>query len=424
MMGDLTMQIQFDTTEIKKVYPQYEAKKDYYNNRIQSVVDSFVKQYEFSDKLRLFSAPGRIEIGGNHTDHQNGCVLAAAIDLDVLGVARKTENKIVRIYSENYGLIMLDISDLSVKEEEENTTYALVRGVYKRIIDLGFEVHGIDIYCTSNVLGGSGLSSSAAFEVFLATALNALYCNDKISTVEIAKISQYAENVFFGKPCGLMDQMASAVGNVIAIDFKDIQQPIITQVEFSSNEIGHAICIIDSGADHADLTDEYAAITVEMAQVSKFFGKNYLREITKQELLNNAKEICKQTSDRAFLRALHFQNESERATLEAKALKEKDYASFLRLVTESGFSSFMYLQNIFSTKDIHNQKVAVTLALCQEYLEGKGAFRVHGGGFAGTVQAFVPFDMLEIFKEKIEFVLGKDTCHILSIRELGGTEIK
>ncbi len=418
------MQLNLDSRWMKKVYPQYEKNKSYYQNRILSVMEGFKKQYGSTQDIRIFSAPGRVEIGGNHTDHQRGSVLAASIDLDVLGAAKKSNEHIVRLESEGYGLIMLDISDLTMKVEEQNTSYALIRGVYKKMKEMGFEVGGLDIYCTSSVLGGSGLSSSAAFEVFLGTALNALYCDNQISAIDIAKIGQYAENVYFGKPCGLLDQMASSVGNVVAIDFKDPQKPIIEKVDFSPEDMGHALCIIDTGGDHADLTQDYAAIPEEMALVANVFGQKYLREISKNDLLEKAKEICATTSDRAFLRAMHFQNENERAKDEAKSLKEKDYATFLKLVKESGHSSFMYLQNIYSAKDVYNQKVSVALSLCQEFLQGKGAYRVHGGGFAGTIEAFVPFSMLDDFKKSIENILGKDTCYVLSIRSIGGTEIK
>ncbi len=408
---------------IKTAYPQYEQKKEYYDMRMKELELSFEAQFGKRENLRLFSAPGRIEIGGNHTDHQRGCVLAAGIDLDVLGAVSATSSSLVRLYSKGYGLIEVDTSVLDINEAEKNTTAALIRGIYYKIKEMGMEVGGMDIYCTSDVLSGSGLSSSAAFEVFLGTAVNHVYCDGKLTAVEIAKIGQFAENVYFGKPSGLMDQMASSVGNVVAIDFKDDKNPIIEQVDFSVSEIKHAICIIDSGADHADLTDEYAQITHEMGQVSAVFGKKYLREISKEDLMNSAEEVCKKAGDRAFLRALHFQNENVRAVLEVDALKEKDFSGFFSLVLESGYSSFMYLQNIFQASDASNQKVAVALALCQEILNGEGAFRVHGGGFAGTVQAFVPLSKLEEFKLRIEAVLGQGMCHVLSIRQLGGVEI-
>ncbi len=410
-------------SEISKLYPRYQENPSYYDQRIEEVKAGFEKEYGSNEDVRIFSAPGRIEIGGNHTDHQHGCVVAAAIDLDVIGVASATNSSIVRLFSKGYGLIVVDISNLEVVESEKNTTVSLIKGVASRLQQLGYTVGGVDIYCMSSVLSGSGLSSSAAFEVFLGTVFNHLYCNDEVSDVENAKIGQYAENVYFGKPCGLMDQMASSVGNVVAIDFNDPETPIIDNVELSMEEMEHAICIIDSGADHADLTNEYADITVEMKKVAQVFNKEYLREITKEQLINSASEVIEKAGDRGYLRALHFQNENARAILQKEALQQKDYSRFLQLVTESGFSSFMYLQNIFATKDATNQKVSIALAMCQELLQGKGAFRVHGGGFAGTVQAFVPVSMLAEFKNQIEAVLGKDKCYILSIRQVGGVEL-
>ncbi len=414
------MKISMD--RIVEVYPQYESNKEYYDNRLSEVKEGYYKTFG-TDEVRMFSAPGRIEIGGNHTDHQKGCVLAAAIDLDVLGVASKNNSSIIRVYSKGYGLIEVDTSSLEVDKSLFNTTQSLLLGVYKGIQNLGYDLGGVNVYCTSDVLGGSGLSSSAAFEVFFGTVLNNLYCNGEISDVEIAKIGQYAENVYFGKPCGLMDQMASSVGNVVAIDFKDPSTPIIEKVEFSCEDMKHAICIIDSGADHADLTDDYAMITREMAAVANLFGKEHLRDVSKVEIMSSVAGICNSAGDRAFLRALHFQNENERAVLEADALKAKEYTEFFNLVKESGKSSYMYLQNIYSVSSPLNQKVAVALLLCKELLRGKGAYRVHGGGFAGTVQAFVPYEELAYFKENIESVLGIGKCYVLSIRQVGGVEI-
>ncbi len=350
-------------------------------------------------------------------------MLAAGIDLDVLGIVSKTDRSLVRLYSQGYGLIQVDISDLTIFGHEKNTTAALIRGIYHKIHEYGYSLSGMDVFCTSNVLSGSGLSSSAAFEVFLGTALNELYCNSELADIDIAKIGQYAENVYFGKPSGLMDQMASSVGSVVAIDFQDFENPQIEKIDFSVANMGHSICIINSGADHADLTDEYAKITEEMAQVSAVFGKKYMREFSKQDLLGAAALVCKEVGDRAFLRALHFQNENERAKLEAIALQEKNYTQFLKLVTESGFSSYMYLQNIYAAGETKNQRVAVALSLCQEFLQGEGAFRVHGGGFAGTVQAFVPMQHLEEFQARIESVLGAGSCHNLSVRQVGGVKI-
>ncbi len=416
--------MQLNINRLKEIYPRYQENKSYYDERIVKVKKGFYEQFSYSENIRFFSAPGRIEIGGNHTDHQHGCVLAAAIDLDVLGVAAKSNSSLVRVFSEGYGLITVDISDLSIVESEKNTAQSLIRGIYAKINSMGYSLSGLDVFCTSDVLSGSGLSSSAAFEVFLGTVINGIFCNEEISAIDIAIIGQYAENVYFGKPSGLMDQMASSVGNIVSIDFKDPLKPIIEQINYSSDEISHAICIIDSGADHADLTDEYADVTNEMKAVANFFKKDVLRDVTIEQLISSSLEISKKLGDRAFLRAFHFFNDNQKAIDEAAALKNKDYQKFFKLVTASGHSSCMHLQNIYTSNDITHQKVNLVLALCEYFLQGKGAYRMQGGGFAGTIEVFVPFEMLNDFKNNIESILGKDTCYVLSIRNVGGVEIK
>ncbi len=406
-----------------EVYPKYESNKDYYDKRIESVKNGFIKHFKSDTEISVFSAPGRIEIGGNHTDHQKGCVLAAAIDLDVLGAASKRDDNIVNLYSVGYDMLTVNMDDLEVDINDYNTTGALIKGVYYKIQNMGYDLNGVDIYCTSDVLGGSGLSSSAAFEVFFGTILNHLYCDSEITAVEIAAIGQYAETVYFGKPCGLMDQTASSVGGVVSIDFKDTTNPIIEKVDLSFEDMKHAVCIIDSGGNHADLTGEYEAITKEMGAVAALFGKKHLREVSKNQIISAAVKICTEVNDRAFLRAIHFQNDNEFAVLEAKALKEKNYQEFLRLVNLSGDSSFKCLQNIYASNDVLNQKVSIALALCKEFLHGRGACRVHGGGFAGTVEAFVPIDMIDEFKKNIEKIFGENSCYILSVRHVGGARI-
>ena len=418
------MSYKIKSEQMKIAYPRYKDNKEFYDNRVVQVIEGFETTFGSSEGIRFFSAPGRIEIGGNHTDHQHGCVLAASIDLDILGGAIKTDTNKVRILSEGYSLSEIDISKLEIVEEEKNTSNSLVRGIYARVVQLGYEVEGMDIYCVSNVLKGSGLSSSAAFEVLIGTILNGLFCNGHMSQVEIAQIGQYAENVYFGKPSGLMDQMASSVGNVVAIDFYENSKPIVEKVEFDFSQTGHSICIIDSGADHADLTDEYTAIPMEMKEVATILGEEYLRNVDKKQLILRMNEIREITGDRAVLRAMHFIEDNQRAIVEAKQLKEGDFNSFLQVVKKSGYSSFMYLQNVYVSKDVRHQDVAVGLCLCDEILGEKGAYRVHGGGFAGTIQAFVPNELLQEFKEKIEYVMGNDSCHILSIRSVGGVELE
>lgn len=396
-----------------------------YAERYIDVIDGFEEIFGEGGDIALFSAPGRTEIGGNHTDHQHGCVLAGGVNLDVISAARPNGTNTVRIKSKNYKMDVIELDDLEIHEEQFDKAIALIRGVIKKFVDNGYEVKGFDAYTTSNVLKGSGLSSSAAFEVLVGTIINGLFANGEVSPIEIAKFGQYAENVYYDKPSGLMDQMASSVGSVVAIDFKSTEEPVVSKVDFDLQKHGHALCIIDSGADHADLTNEYAAVPADMKEVAAYFGKEYLREVDKREFMDNIKNIRgKIHNDRAVLRALHFFNENERAQAEVKALQDNDFELFKRLVRESGQSSYMYLQNVFAPSMPKNQAVSLTLALCGEILGERGAYRVHGGGFAGTVQAFVPFDMLEEFKSKIESVLGENMCHILSIRPVGGYEIK
>ena len=371
---------------------------------------------------RYFSAPGRTEIGGNHTDHQRGRVLAGAVNLDtVAAVAVNGENQI-RIQSEGYPMTVVSLSDLAPNAAEFNTTTALVRGVAAKFAELGCEVQGFDAYVTSTVLPGSGLSSSAAYEVLIGTIINHLFFEGKVSQPDIAKIGQYAENVFFGKPCGLMDQMASAVGGLVTIDFFDKENPVIEPIDFDFVSCGHALCIIDSRASHADLTDEYAAITVELKKICAYFGKDVLTQIPEADFYAAIPTLRETCGDRAVMRAIHFYRENERVTEQVTALKNGDFAAFLGLVKESGYSSYMYLQNVIPAGYKEHQNVALALALCQKYLGGKGAFRVHGGGFAGTVQAFVPFENLESFCVGIDAVLGEGACHVLSIRPQGGVE--
>lgn len=372
----------------------------------------------------VFSAPGRTELSGNHTDHQRGSVLAAAVNLETVAIVTLNDENYIKLRSEGYPEVQVDLYDLSVHPEERNSTAALIRGVAAAFARRGAKIQGFDADVRSSVLSGSGLSSSAAFEVLMGTILNELFFDKKLSPVEIAQIGQYAENVYFGKPCGLMDQMASSVGGMVFIDFEDPNQPKVEKINFDLEAAGYALCIIDSGADHADLTDEYAAIPEEMKQVCAFFGKEVLRQITREEFMKNLPTLRKTVPDRAILRAMHIYQENDRVKKQVVALKNKDMATFLNLVKESGRSSWMYLQNITPTGAVKNQEVAVALAMCDTLLQGKGAYRVHGGGFAGTVQAFVPLQELEGFKTGIEAVLGENSCHVLSIRDKGGIRIR
>ena len=375
------------------------------------------------EKHYVFSAPGRTEIAGNHTDHQHGCVLAAAVDLETVADVCLNGTDKIWIQSEGYPAFSIDIRDLSINDSEKNTTVALVRGVVAGFAQRNVQIQGFDAKIHSTVLPGSGLSSSAAFEVLIGTIINELFNEGRISAEEIAMIGQYAENVYFGKPCGLMDQMASSVGSLVYIDFENPKQPKVEKIDFDLAEAGYALCIIDSGADHADLTDEYAAIPNEMKQICSLFGKEVLRQIPEESFLAALPSLRGQVSDRAILRALHIYRENERVAKQAEALKTQDVDTFLKLVKESGDSSWKYLQNITPSGAVKHQEVAVALALCDTYLKGQGAYRVHGGGFAGTVQAFVPVKMLENFKASIEAVLGENSCHVLNIRQQGGIRV-
>ena len=372
------------------------------------------------DKTYVFSAPGRTEISGNHTDHQRGRVLAAAVNLDTVAAVRINGTDTIRILSKGYPMSEVNIAELTPVESEINTTPALIRGVAARFAQLGCEVKGFDAYCESTVLPGSGLSSSAAYEVLIGTIINHLFFEGKVSQPEVAMIGQYAENVFFGKPCGLMDQMASAVGNLITIDFFDKENPVIKPVKVDFSAYGHALCIIDSGADHADLTDEYAAVPGEIKAVAAQFGKEVLTHIEEADFYGAIPELRKACGDRAVMRAIHFYQENARVPQQVTALENGDFEGFLRLIKQSGYSSYMYLQNVIPAGYKQHQDVAVALALCEHYLNGQGAYRVHGGGFAGTVQAFVPYDMLDSFVAGIDGALGKGACHVLSIRPQGG----
>ena len=371
----------------------------------------------------VFSAPGRTELSGNHTDHQHGRVLAAAVELDPRAAVALNGTSLIRVLSEGYPLCEVDLRDLSIHPDEKNTTAALIRGVAAGFVQRGCALSGFDAYVTSTVLPGSGLSSSAAFEVMLGTAINHLFSGG-VDAVEIARIAQYAENVYFGKPCGLMDQMASSVGGCVAIDFADPEAPIITPVDFDFSACGHALGIIDSGASHADLTDEYAAIPAELSAVSGFFGKAVLRDVSEADFYAHLPQLRTVAGDRAVLRAIHVYDENRRVAAQVAALERGDFDEFLRYVNLSGFSSQNLLQNVIPTGATAHQEVALALALARHLLHGRGACRVHGGGFAGTIQAFVPHDVLETFRAGIEAVLGEGSCHVLSIRPVGGTMLE
>ena len=392
------------------------------NQKTKEALDTGFATHFGSAPMRYFSAPGRTEIGGNHTDHQRGRVLAAAVNLDTVAAVRINGTNFIRIQSAGYPLCEVDIRELTPVDAEINTTPALIRGVAARFAQLGCKLSGFDAYVESTVLPGSGLSSSAAFEVLIGTIINHLFFDCKATQPEIAMIGQYAENVFFGKPCGLMDQMASAVGNLVNIDFFNKENPVIRPVNFDFSTCGHALCIIDTRASHADLTDEYAAVPGEIKAVAAYFGKEVLTQIDEADFYAAIPQLRRACGDRAVMRCIHFYQENARVPKQVEALENGDFDTFLHLIKESGHSSWMYLQNVIPAGYKAQQDVAVSLALCEHYLCGKGAYRVHGGGFAGTVQAFVPFDILENFRAGIDAALGEGACHVLSIRPQGGVE--
>ena len=369
------------------------------------------------DKIYHFSAPGRTEIGGNHTDHQHGCVLAAAVDMETTAEVALNGTNTIHVASEGYKPVEIDLSDLAAKESEKNTTAALIRGVAAAFAQRGYKLAGFDAKVRSTVLPGSGLSSSAAFEVLIGRILNGVFANSVVSAIEIAQIGQYAENVYFGKPCGLMDQMASSVGGLVFIDFAAPAQPTVEKIDYDFAHCGYTLCIIDSGADHADLTAEYAAIPAEMKRVAAYFGKDVLRDVDEREFYARLADVRKAIGDRAVLRAMHFFDENRRVQMQVRALKNDNFAAFLNYVNESGNASWELLQNITPLGATAHQEMALTLALCRKLLGGEGAVRVHGGGFAGTALAFVTNDKFESFKTGVEAVLGARHCHQLRIAE-------
>ena len=396
--------------------------KEMNHSRLEAMQQGFRAAFSH-DPARYFSAPGRTEICGNHTDHQRGCVLAAAVNLDALAAVAENGTDVIRVQSEGYPLYQVALSQLEPQEDEKNTTASLIRGVAAKFVEMGHKLRGLDIYVSSQVLPGSGLSSSAAFEVLLGTVLNGMFCGGAVSAQVIAQIAQYAENVFFGKPSGLMDQMASSVGNLVEIDFGDVEHPVVTPLDFDFAATGYALCIIDSRASHADLTDEYAAIPVEMREVAGYFGKEVLSQVPEADFYGNLAALRQKFGDRAVLRAYHYYQENLRVSQACQALRQGDFQRFLEIIRQSGYSSYMYLQNVSPAGAVKQQDMAITLALCEHYLEGTGAYRVHGGGFAGTCQAFVPMEKLEAFRDGIDGVLGEGACHVLTIRPQGGAEV-
>ena len=408
---------------VQAIRPLYADKARENAARYADLLKLYEKTFPGDAQITLFSAPGRTEIGGNHTDHEHGRVLAASVDMDSIAAASASDDGMIRILSEGYPMIEISVDDMSVNESEFNTTVSLIRGVAAKFAQMGCKVGGFRAAVTSSVLPGSGLSSSAAFEVLIGYIINHLFFEDKADAVQIAQIGQYAEHVYFGKPSGLMDQTASSVGNLITIDFEDPSAPTVRKLDVDFEKSGLKLCIINCWASHADLTDEYAAVPVEEQNVAGYFGKKVLREVAKEDFMNAIPELRRQFGDRAVLRSIHFYQDNDRVPKQVEALEAGDIDTFLKLVSESGRSSWMYLQNIVPTGAKEHQEMAVALALCDELLDGVGAFRVHGGGFAGTCQAFVPQDRISEFTTRMDQLLGEGSCHVLNIRSVGGTVV-
>lgn len=393
--------------------------------RMIAAIDAFESEYGTDRDIRIFSVPGRSELSGNHTDHNRGRVLAGAIDRDIIAIAAKNEDGVVRIHSEGYPEDTVCLAECSdPKAYRPYSSCALIAGICNGFREAGFEVGGFDAYTTTEVLKGSGISSSAAFEVQCGNVMNYLYNGGSIPNQKIAQIAQYAENVYFGKPCGLMDQMACAVGGFLSIDFADPASPVIRPIPFSLSEAGYKLCIVNTGGNHADLNDDYASVPREMKAVAHFFGRETLRGVSESDVVSSIPVLRPAVGDRAILRALHFIRENERVARQADALEGGDFPAFLSLVLASGRSSFEYLQNVYTVKNVEEQGLSLALAITEGLLGGKGcAWRVHGGGFAGTVQAFVKAEYAAEYASVMNAVFGEGAVMMLSVRPEGATEI-
>jgi galactokinase len=391
--------------------------------RYKNAVDNFSKIYPNRDEIKIYSAPGRTEIGGNHTDHQNGCVLAAAVNLDVIAVVAFHNDGVIRLKSEGYKEFDIELLDLGVNPDEKGTSASIVRGIASKFVDMGVDIGGFDVYATSDVLSGSGLSSSAAFENLIGTIIDLHYNDGRAGAVEVAKISQYAENVYFGKGSGLMDQMVSSVGGFVFIDFENTESPKIESHNFNFEQAGYCICITDTKGSHADLTEDYVSVPVEMKSIAKYFGKSVLRDVDEEGFYSCIPELRNKCGDRAVMRAAHFFGENQRAIDEAQALENGDIDKFFSLVRSSASSSANLLQNLYSCKKINEQGIPLAIMMSKHFLGENAVVRVHGGGFAGTIQAFVPIEKAEDYSKEMNRIFGDESCYILRIRPVGGIEI-
>ena len=399
-----------------------EDKISYQKQRYVNAIESYIEEFG-EDDVEIYSAPGRSEVGGNHTDHQHGEILAASINLDAIGIVKKTDDMKVSILSKGYTLTTISLENLDMQEEEKETTIALIKGVVAGLANRGYKIGGFKAYITSDVLIGAGLSSSAAYETLIGNIVSGLYNNMSVSAEEIAIIGQFAENVYFGKPCGLMDQMACSVGNMVHVDLADINNPKVEKVTFDLNKYGYSLCITDTKGSHADLTADYAAVPEEMKKVAAFFGKEVLLGLTVDDILENIVKVREQVGDRGVLRALHFIRENERVQKEVSYLSDEDIEGFLKTVAASGNSSYKYLQNVYSNADVQHQNVSLALAISEDFLGDNGVSRVHGGGFAGTIQAFVKNDIVIEYQKIMDKVFGQGACSVLKIRKYGGMKV-
>ena len=399
----------------------YSDNADKQLTRYETAIDRFEEYFGTRDGLEIYSAPGRTEILGNHTDHQHGEVLAASINLDAIAVVKRSADNTIRVISGDAPLITID--DLDKDPGEKGTTAALIKGVISTLKDQGYKAGGFDAYITSDVLIGAGLSSSAAFETLIGTIVSGLYNDMQIDPVTIAKAGQIAENEFFGKPCGLMDQMACSVGNMVHIDFEDLSNPVTEKIDFDFTKTGYSLCITDTKGSHSDLTHEYAAVPSEMKKIAKLLGHDVLRPVSLEDILNNITDLRAKEGDRAVLRAIHFVEENLRVGKGVSALKNNDLQGFLKTVKASGDSSFKYLQNVYTSSDVENQNVSIALAVSDAVLCTDECSRVHGGGFAGTIQAFVKNENTGHYKETMDKIFGKGSCRILKIRKYGGIKV-
>ena len=396
----------------------------YQKKRYEKAISAYKEYFACSgDNIRVFSAPGRTEVGGNHTDHNCGKVLAASVDLDIIAVVEPIDEPLTVIKSEGHEEARIDLNDLEIHSDEQFRSVSMLRGITKGFKNRGFSVGGFRAYTISNVAVGSGLSSSAAFEVLIGTIYSYLFNGGTIDPIKVAQVCKYAENNYFGKPSGLMDQMAASVGGFVTIDFKDMDSPIIEHINVDFDSFGHALCIIDTNGDSGDRTAEYQSILKEMHDIAEYFSVNNLRQIVKHDIILNMNILREKFGDRAVLRAIHFFEENKRVDKLVNALKRNDFQAFLDSINESGNSSYKYLQNVYSCSDVTHQGLSIGLNIAEYALERKGASRVHGGGFSGGIQAFVPFELLKLFKMELEKVFGNGSCHVLKIRPVGGCEI-